>query len=93
MNTTEQMFALRISSNFANDVASRGMSGYGSAFARIAERYEAGQRKPYIMRFTADEVAQLKQECEWVASRGCDWYAEEKACYRGLLRQIVRVAA
>jgi hypothetical protein len=93
MNKTEQVFALRISRNFANDVVERGLSHYGEAFAKIAERYEQGQRKPYIMRFTTDEISYLKSECEWVASKGCDWYAEEKACYRGLLRQIARVAA
>jgi hypothetical protein len=87
----EQVFELRVSTNFANEVSTRQLDQYGSAFVKIAERYDQGQRKPYAMKFTAEEVEQLKSECEWVASRGCDWYPEEKACYRGLLRQIRRV--
>lgn len=92
MNKTEQLFALRISRSFANDVVERGLYQHGEAFVRIAERYEQGQRKPYIMRFTADEVAELKTECAWV-SEFSYWDASEKACYRGLLRQIARVTA
>lgn len=93
MNTTEQMFALTVSKTFANECADRELYRYGSSFARIAERYEAGQRKPYKMKFTAEEVAELKQECEWVVSRDCDWDSYLKTAYRGLLRQIARVTA
>lgn len=93
MNTTEQMFALTVSKTFANECTDRQLNEYGSGFARIVERYEAGQRKPYKMKFTAEEVAQLKKECEWVVSRDCDWDSYLKASYRGLLRQIARVVA
>jgi hypothetical protein len=90
---TEQMFALRIGFTFANEVSDRGLSEYGSAFAKIAERYEQGQRKPYIMKFTADEIDLIKSECEWVNTPSCDWDGYLKTAYRGILRQIAKVTA
>ena len=90
---TEQMFALRIGKTFANEVSDRGLAEYGSSFAKIAERYEEGQRKPYTMKFTAKEIEELKSECAWVMTPGCDWDADLKIAYRGLLKQIARVTA
>lgn len=89
----EQMFALRIGFTFANEVTDRQLGQYGSAFAKIAERYEQGQRKPYRMKFTSDEIQQIKFECDWVNTSGCDWDAYLKTAYRGVLRQIARVTA
>jgi hypothetical protein len=93
MNKTEQVFELRIGFTFANEVSDRGLAQYGSAFARIAERYEAGQRKPYMMKFTADELELIKSECEWVNTKACDWDGYLKTAYRGMLKQIARVTA
>lgn len=90
---TEQMFALRIGKTFANEVADRQLAQYGTAFVKIADRYEQGQRKPYTMQFTTEEIELIKSECDWVNSRGCDWDAYLKTAYRGMLRQIARVTA
>jgi hypothetical protein len=90
---TEQMFALRIGTTFANEVADRQLNQYGTAFAKIAERYEQGQRKPYTMHFTAEDIELIKSECDWVNSRDCNWESYLKTAYRGMLRQIAKVTA
>lgn len=91
---TEQIFALRISPIFANEVYTRGLSETGSGFAKICQHYEAQiKRRPFTIKLTAEEIADIEADCDWVASRGCDWYPEEKLTYKAMLRQIAKLKA
>jgi hypothetical protein len=84
------MTVLTISTLIGSEVWDRELSVYGGAFLKIEEAYAKRiKRVPMKIQFTADEVADLREEC--LSVEQMDWDSGLKAPYRALLRQIEKV--
>ena len=93
---TEQMFELRISNFIADEVNGRQLDVYGSAFVKIQNAWDADlghRKKHYQIKFTADEIDQIKDEAERVASPLNNWDGYLKVPFKALLKQIAKVSA